>query len=245
MRTAPDHARWEDSAGAYALGALADAERAGFEAHLEACEACRAELDELLVAAEALPAAAPPMVPPPALKARLMAEVEREAALLAAAGPQADRPVPPPRARRRSWREWFGVPAGAVAALACAALVVGLGAGGVLFGGGEGMHKVPFAPSGAAASAKVELEVRDDGATLVARNLPAPRNGRVYQVWLMRRGKKAPEPTSTLFTPRSDGSATASVPGKLSDVDAVLVTSEPPGGSDAPSESPLLQAKMT
>ena len=37
------------------LGALPDDESAGFEAHLDDCPACRAEVDELRVAAEALP----------------------------------------------------------------------------------------------------------------------------------------------------------------------------------------------
>ena len=49
MQTAgPDHERWEDAAAAYLLGALDDDERAGFEAHLAGCPACRAEVDELL-----------------------------------------------------------------------------------------------------------------------------------------------------------------------------------------------------
>jgi predicted anti-sigma-YlaC factor YlaD len=36
-----------ESLGAYALGHLSDEERAGLEAHLEGCEACRAELEGL------------------------------------------------------------------------------------------------------------------------------------------------------------------------------------------------------
>ena len=53
------------------------------------------------MAADALPVSPPPMLPPPALKARIMAEVEREAALLASAGqPSRREPEPAKRASR-------------------------------------------------------------------------------------------------------------------------------------------------
>jgi anti-sigma-K factor RskA len=173
------------------------------------------------------------MVPPPALKARIMAEVEREAALLAAAGPQADLPARAKRERRR----WLGFPA---VALACVTLLAGIAVGAVLFK--SGTTTLQFTPSGSQAVA--ELDVTGDKAVLVARDLPSPGAGKTYQVWLKRPGQ-APEPTAALFTPRSDGSATATVTGKLSDGDQVLVTAEPDGGSPAPTSDPVLAAKMT
>jgi anti-sigma-K factor RskA len=229
------HARWEDAAGAYVLGALPDDERRGFEAHLATCEACRAEVDELGGAADLLPVSAPAMVPPPALKARIMAEVEREAALLAAAGPQADRPTPTPARRER--RRRLGFPA---VALACVTLLAGIAVGAVLFK--SGTKTLQFTPKGSQAVA--ELDVSGDKAVLVAHDLPSPGAGKTYQVWLKRPGQ-APQPTAALFTPRSDGSATASVTGELHDGDQVLVTAEPDGGSPAPTSDPVLAAKMT
>ena len=80
MTTGPEHDRWEDAAATYVLGALPEDERHGYEAHLKTCPVCRDEVEDLRVAAEALPSSPPPMLPPPALKARIMAEVEREAA---------------------------------------------------------------------------------------------------------------------------------------------------------------------
>jgi anti-sigma-K factor RskA len=237
MSAGPGHDRWEDAAGAYVLGALPDDERVGFEAHVETCASCRAELEELRGAAEALPVSPPAMRPPVALKARIMAEVEREAALLAAAGPQADRPA---AKSRRERRRWFGMPVGAIAALACVALLAGLGLGAVLFN--VSGKTLQFTPSGNAAVA--ELDVSGDKAVLVARGLPSPGNGRTYQVWLKRPGE-APMPTAALFTPRRDGSATATVTGKLADGDQVLVTAEPDGGSPAPTSKPILAATMT
>jgi anti-sigma-K factor RskA len=236
MSAGPGHEQWADTAGAYVLGALPEDERAGFEAHVDACAECRAEIDLLGGAAGALPASAPAMLPPPALKARLMAEVEREAALLAAAGPQADRP---PVKRRRERRGWFGLPG---AALACTALLAGIAIGAVIFKSGG--RTLRFTPSGAAARTVAELDVSGDKAVLVARGLPSPGDGRTYQVWLKRPGQ-APQPTAALFTPRHDGSATATVTGKLSGGDEVLVTAEPAGGSPAPTSGPVLAAKMT
>jgi Anti-sigma-K factor rskA len=85
--------------------------------------------------------------------------------------------------------------------------------------------------------ASAELEVSDDGATLVAESLPEPRPGEAFQAWIKRPGVEAPEP-SVLFLPR-DGSATAAVPAD-GDVEEVLVTREPKDGSDEPSEAPVM-----
>jgi anti-sigma-K factor RskA len=228
------HERWDDAAAGYLLGALPEPERAEFEAHLEGCPACREELEELRVAAEALPVAAPPMRPPPALKARIMAEVEREAALLQGAR------EPDERSRRRFAWPRFTFPTPAVAALACAALLIGLGAGAFLFGGSSGQTVHFQRAAGLTASASAELDVSGGNAVLVARGLPEPAAGHVYQVWLQRDGH-APEPTAALFTPRSDGSATANV-GDVDGIDKVMVSSEPRGGSPAPTTAPILIA---
>jgi anti-sigma-K factor RskA len=228
-----DHLQWQDAAGAYVLGALPDEERRGFEAHLATCEACRAEVDELGGAAGALPVSAPAMVPPPELKARIMAEVNREASLLAAAGPRADRPVRVKRERRRR----LGFPA---VALACVTLLAGIAIGAAVFT--SHTTTLQFTPSGSQAVA--ELDVSGDKAVLVARDLPSPGAGKTYQVWVKRPGE-APQPTAALFTPRHDGTATATVTGKLRDGDQVLVTAEPEGGSPAPTSAPVLAAKMT
>jgi anti-sigma-K factor RskA len=231
------HERFADAAASYLLGALPDEERAAFETHLETCPECRAEVDELRIAAEALPVAAPPMRPPAALKDRIMAEVEREAELLRSAGPEADRPAS--QRERRRWR--FRLPTPAVAALASVALLVGLGAGALLFGGGAGGQTIEFENGKTlSANASAELDVSGNSGMVVARGLPEPGSGRVYQVWVQRDGGP-PEPTAALFTPRADGSATASIP-DMKGVDTVMVSSEPTGGSPQPTTDPILTA---
>ena len=232
----PDHERWQDAAGAYVLNALPEDECRAFEAHLADCPACRAEAAELGVAAHALPLSAPALRPPPALKARIMAEVEREAALLASAS---SAPRTEPAQRKRRWGfPRLTMPA---VAFACAALIAGVVAGGLLFGGGDGTR---YEFESTIPQASAELDVRDHGAIIVADNLPQPDPGKVYMVWIQRPGH-APEPTSALFTPRRDGSATASVTGDLDGVETVLVNTEPLGGSTTPTSQPVLVADLS
>jgi anti-sigma-K factor RskA len=244
--SAPDHDRWADSAAAYLLGALPADEVEGFERHLARCPACLEEVDALTPAAHALPSSVQPLAPPPELKARIMAEVEREAALLAAAGPEADRPPAPQPARRR--RRWtLPMPRLATAATAAALLIAGaaIGAGVSRLGDSSDPHTVTAAVDAKRAPrAGASVEVSGDGATLVARGLPAPPSGRVYQVWIKRPGQ-APQPTSVLFTPSREGAATATVPGPLEEVEQVLVTDEPAGGSPSPTRQPLVIAEMS
>jgi anti-sigma factor RsiW len=246
----PGHGAWSDSLGAYVLGALPAEEFAGFEAHLAVCRACRDDVADLQAAADALPASVPQVAPPPELKDRIMAIVESEAALLAAAGERADRPeraatAEPTRAaepRRRRFRGWTLRPALA-AGLAAALLLVG-GLGGALLAGGspEAQTVTASVDRGQAPDARVTLQVRDGSGTLVAQRMPPPPPGRVYQVWVKRPGRD-PQPTSALWSVRSDGSAEVAVPGSLEGVEAVLVTSEPQGGSDVPSRAPVITAQ--
>jgi anti-sigma-K factor RskA len=226
---------FHDDVGAYLLGALDDAERAAFEAELERDEHLRAEVEHLRVAADALPASAPQMAPPPHLKDRIMAVVNAEAELLAGAAPEARRERPRATGRRRA--RWSMRPA---LAAAIALLVLVVGVTGVLVGSAvlDGGEQVTVAEVGDA-----KLIERDGGhSTLVARDLDAPGFRRVYQVWLQREGQP-PQPTNALFSTRADGTASVDVPGSLDDVEAVLVTSEPEGGSRAPTTDPVIIAR--
>jgi hypothetical protein len=233
-----DHDRWSDAAAAFLLGAMPEDEKREFVEHLEGCEECRRELDELLPAAEALPMASAQVLPPSALKDRIMADVEREASLLAQTGPAADRP---PKRQRNWFAGWRLAP------VAAALLIAGVLAGVALDRSADGGTQTYQATvdDTRAPGASAELQLEDDEARLVASGLPAPPNGRVYQVWVLREGAERPEPTDALFLPRGDGSAVAMVPGDVSDAAAVLVTDEPEGGSEAPTREPLVTADMS
>jgi anti-sigma factor RsiW len=236
----PGHEHWHDATAAYLLGALDEAERAAFEEHLAGCPACREEVDQLAPAAQALPISVDPVDPPPALKARIMAEVEREASLLAAAGPEADRPPAARRRRRPSWRIPRLVPAALAAGLLVVGVAIGVGVGELQ----DAPERTVAAKVSGAPGATVSLEMNGDEGRLLARGLPAPPSGRVYQVWLKRDGH-APEPTAALFVPSRDGAATASVPGTMEGIDQVMVTDEPDGGSPQPTGDLLAVADVS
>lgn len=240
-----------DDAGAYVLHALDEDEARSYAEHLETCEVCAPEVASLQAIADTLPMAAPQLVPPPHIRDRLMSVVESEAELLRAAGPEADRPAParrePAPPRRRGLRERLGWPTGLspafAAALAAVLVLAGAGAGVLISDGDDDGGAVrTLAAQEAPAGAEVAVEVHDDRATLVARHLPSPSPGRVYQVWL-RRGE-IPEPTHTLFTVRPDGRAQVEVDEPLRGAEEVLVTEEPSGGSVIPSGQPVIAASL-
>jgi hypothetical protein len=234
MTTAHDHDRWADSLGAWLLGALPEDEAEGFRVHLAACADCRADAESLRVAVDALPASAPPALPPPALKGRVMAIVEREASLLEAAGPEADRAKAP--RRRRRFPRFAGLTLRPALALPLVLLLLVVGGGAALLGRealDQDARVVVARVNPELDGTHAELEVDGDRGRLVSSRLPAPPAGRVYQVWVDR-GGAAPEPTSALFSTRRDGSASVDIPGLLDGVLEVMVTDEPPGGSSKP-----------
>jgi anti-sigma factor RsiW len=227
-----------DDAGPYVLGALPEAEWADYARHLAGCEACRAKVADLQLVADALPGAVAPVEAPAALQGRLMAVVRAEAELLRAAGPEADRPPAPAPApsRRFAWLPALRpVPA---AALATVLLAVGIGVGTALRGGADPASERAIAARvdpRLAPAGHAELRVRAGQARLVVEGLPAPPEGRIYQVWLERTDdRRPPRPTDALFSVTRRGDASVAVPGDLEDVDAVLVTDEPLGGSSVP-----------
>jgi len=237
MSRAHDHDRWADSLGAWLLGALPEEEAEGFRAHLVDCADCRADAESLRVAVDALPASAAPAVPPPALKGRVMAIVEREASLLKAAGPEADHAAAAAKApRRRRFPSLAGLTLRPALAATFVLLLLVVGGGAALVGRealDQDRRVVAARINPELNGARASLEVDGDRGRLVSSRLPAPPAGRVYQVWVDR-GGDAPEPTSALFSTRRDGSASVDVPGSLDGVRQVMVTDEPTGGSPKP-----------
>jgi anti-sigma-K factor RskA len=231
-----EHDILRDNVGPWVLGALEGDEAWRFSAHLEVCDACRREVEELRGAADVLPLSAPPVEPPPALKQRLMAIVEAEAAERA-----------PSASPRR-----FGVPSWlrsaqlrpALAAGLAGALIVGGVAGFAVRGGGSGSSPRTLAASVAipgAPGARASL-VREGGqAQLRVSDFPQAGRGRVYEVWVKRPGQ-APEPDA-LFAVNRSGRGAAAVVANVDGAEAVLVTREPTGGSLRPSSAPIVMAK--
>ena len=120
--TADECRQWRERLGAFVLGRLDPGERAAVEAHLETCDACRAEAAALGPIAKLLPLAnpdhveAPAPAPPAGLEDRIAGQIAGER-----------------RAARRRRRFHFGFAlsgAAAAAAVAAIALVALLSGGG-------------------------------------------------------------------------------------------------------------------
>lgn len=245
-----EHEIHHEDAGAYLLGALDPAEHAAFERHLAGCPDCRADVEELRMAADALPRSVEAFAAPPSLKRSLMEAVREDQAATAAA---TDSPRP-----RRSLGERLGIgrlvtgirPELAwVSAAFILAVGIGLGVALTSLAGDDGnpSHRVVTAEVDrsrvADATATVTLPHRDgDGpAQLHVAGLPKPEPGQVYEIWLKRGDQAQPGP---LFSVDAQGNGVGAIPADLEGVSAVLVTRERTGGAKRPSEAPIISARL-
>lgn len=233
-----DHDELLDTAAAWVLGALPDDEAADFEAVLARSPEARAEVARLQPVADALGLAVAPADPPASLKASVMAVVEREAQLLAATGPEADR-APEPERRRRGLGRLFARRWLTATAVACA-LVVGIGIGIALSGGSNAVdHPVTGVQQWASVAGNVVQ--RGDQGELELRSVPRLRAGQVYKVWLMRDGRPVGD---RAFTPDPDGTASVNLRGDLDGASAVAISRETNPDATAPTTTPVVTASL-
>jgi len=227
-----EHRRYQEDLAAYLLGALEGEEARDFERHLAGCATCQVDERWLHTAVQVLPSSVEPIEPPPELRERLMGTVRAEAS---------DTALPSrPRATRR---RGFGFLRPAMALGAGALIVLG-GLGGYLLADGEGggASTVAASPSGAQPGAGGEVVKDGETAILRVHGLKQER-GREYEVWVRRKGSQEVEPAS-LFGVHEDGTGAAAIPGGVDDVAEVLVSSEPAGGSPAPTSDPVLSTTL-
>ena len=223
-----DHARYQDDAGAYLLGAMNDLERQTFERHLAGCDECQEELARLQPAADALPGSVQQFEPPARLKASLMEVVEREARV-----EPAERLEAP---RRRPRLRFFMRPA-----FVAAALLIGLVVGfGVAQLGGDETRTLAATVDRVMPNAGGSLQISDDDATLQLHDMPRLSGTRVYQVWLQHGDRLVPART---FEVGADGRGTVDL-SNVEDADGVYVTREARGGAQVPSEDPIVSVPL-
>jgi anti-sigma factor RsiW len=223
------HDRFQEDVGAYLLSALEPAEQAAFEGHLATCPECRAELEELRVAADALPRSVEPFAAPPSLKRSLMAAVREDA-----------RPAREPLLARlfAGFRPQFALAGAAVL------LIVAVIAGTQIGGGGDSGKRVVTAvvDRSRVPDATAMVTLGNGAGQLRVTGMPRPRPGQVYEIWLKRGDQVQPGP---LFNTDSSGNGAGAIPDDLGGVDAVLVTRERTGGAKKPSEAPIISAKLS
>jgi anti-sigma-K factor RskA len=227
------HRPYAEELAAYLLDALTAEETRAFELHLAGCAGCQAEERWLKTAVDVLPSSVEQFEPPEDLRKRLMTTVHAEA--------RADRDGKR-AARRWSWNTILR-PATGIAAAA----IIAAGVGGYLIrGGGSGgptIKTVSAKPIGSVPNARGQV-VRTNGTTVLrVAGLPVQRKGRVYQVWLATAGGKKVTPSS-LFVVDRGGHGSVAIPSTLDQVQAILVSNEPAGGSKAPTTKPVLQASI-
>lgn len=234
-----DHDELRETAAAWVLGALPDDEAAAFAALLVTSPDAHAAVARLQPVADALAMAVPPAQPPASLKANVMAIVEREAELLAAAGPAADRP--PERLERRGGlgrlfaRPWL------TATAVAGALALGIGIGIAVSSGGSGMVDHPVTGVQQWAAVTGDVEQRGDQGLVDLANLPKLPAGNVYKVWLMRNGTPVGD---RAFTPDPDGTALVNLRNDMEGASALAISRETDPDVTAPTTEAVVTAPL-
>jgi hypothetical protein len=212
---------------ALALGEADDAARIQMDAHMDACEPCRREYVGVIEALGTMAYAAPSQAAPARLRADILDAVAHEPRTVKAPTARAARPR---RAARRGWADqsvWasrIAIGAGALAAVALAALVFTTGAPSTR---AIPLHGVPG-----------RVIVTNQTAALESSQFARPPTGRVYEMWVIHDGAARP---AGLFTSAA-GIVPVTVP--VAPGDTVAVTQEPAGGSSHPTTTPLAAAAI-
>ena len=256
-----------DDLPGYLLDDLEPERLAALETHLAGCPACRLEHDQLALLLGELGTLAPPVAPPPALRARLLAALDSGEPALSPA-PVVSSPAPDrravgaagaaPRLIRLSRR-----PLLAVAAVLLLALVPSL----VLYrdlaqtrarlGSAEAqteqVREVLSRPAASiplvadsATDAYGTLYIGESGrdAVMLVDELPPTPADHVYQVWLVQGGVRT---SAGLFTVNQEGAAQVLIqaPQALSAYQSMGITVEPgPHGSSGPTGARVVSCPL-
>ena len=236
----------EDShtlAGAYALDALTEVERAGFARHVAGCAACATEVAELTETAARL-GAATAQTPPPGLRAAVLEQISRTRQVSDAQPTRAARSDVAQRWRRRSL----------TAAAAAVVAVAGLGTvwaveenrlgqardqvaaqqaqqervNAVLTAGDVRVHTTTTSSGG---RLTVAVSPSQNEGVVVMSDMPAPPPGKAYQLWLIQ--GSSPTSAGVMAAGARGGTALLDRPGGA---DQLGVTIEPAGGSAIPTQ---------
>lgn len=247
-------------AGAYAVNAVTDEERRSFEAHLEQCADCRAEVGELRAAAATL-AADVELPPPPALRASVLSAISQTRQLSpletrAPVAPETSAPasLQPAAAgtdelavrRSRRLRPWLA------AAVAAAVITIG------------GIVWQPWDDAPAQLTATEQVLRADDAqrielpmgtseitlvrspshqqAVFVADDMPRPPSGKAYQLWFDVPGQGM---VSAGMIPTSGEAVTVMLHGNAATATGAGITLEPESGSEHPTSDPVALFSFT
>jgi anti-sigma factor RsiW len=233
---------FSESIATYALGALPANEAAEVAAHIVSCAACRAEYDDLRGVASLVGFSAESTaseldeLSAARMKSRVMNAV------------RADAPT-------RRANPWFAY--GLAAAAVVFAVFSSIDDAGLRSRVADQSQTIATLQSQNADATALERRlalaaapgskrfpvangavIESDGHILIAlAGFPAAPSGKVYQAWTLARGAKAVAPSVT-FTTDATGHALVELPESATNLVAVAVSAEPPGGSKAPTSKP-------
>jgi anti-sigma-K factor RskA len=255
MTTDANHDVLREQVALYAIGALAAPERVAVETHLRQCDSCSAELKTLLPIAGALAQVVPQHDPPAALRATILAAARRESSSVR---------TPAALAPWLAAAAMFVLTAGLglyVGQLRAQVRSLELRLRDAMARVDEGERRITVALR-EAANAREPLAVltapdlrrinlagqqaapaasaraywsRSRGVVLTGENLPSLPPGRIYQLWFVPPGARAPV-SAGLIRPDDTGRLTAvlNTPADVPEPAALAVTIEPEGGVPAP-----------
>ena len=87
------------------------------------------------------------------------------------------------------------------------------------------------------------FSLKDQIGVLYVRDLPALEPGKVYQIWYLKDQVPAPKPGGT-FTVDSNGNGFSAVESDTPNFDLLAITTEPEGGSAAPTSEIVLSGRL-
>jgi anti-sigma-K factor RskA len=238
---------------AYALGALDDEELLQVARHLPLCPACRAELASFWPAVDHLPLSIPLQTPRADLRAKILQRAGASAGHAHRPAPPVPRPLP--EKRRETFSDWLRSLVrhpSALAAGALALLLVALLAASNLFlwqqvknlqarVPGDRVQIIDMSGTENAPSAQGYLMVfsGENYGTLVVEDAPVLPEGKQYQLWLIKDGKRT---SGGVFSVNEVGYGTLQITAvdTLDTYPAFGVTVEPAGGSPGPTGKKVL-----
>ena len=266
--TSAEHDDLRNQLGAYVLGGLTPAENAEVQLHLITCSTCAADVHAMQVPMDALALSVDPVVPPAAVRQRILSSIGAS-------------PVVAPRAAAQTVSSaWLAAAASVVLAIALGGYsaqlrgrvqvletqlheaVTQLQTGErqmaqarLVAADAQRQLSVLAAPDVAHVDLKGQLAApqasaralwsRSRGLLFAASNLPALPAGRTYQLWVIS-GKLPPISDAWIFKTDAAGAVTTmfATPVTLPAPTAMAVTIEPDGGTAAPSGAMYLVGSL-
>jgi anti-sigma-K factor RskA len=241
--------------GSYALDALPDDEQADFEEHLARCPSCAEEVRGLRETAARL-AMATAVVPPPEMRARVLAAVPRTRQLPPMTRNQLARAGKRTGLRRRISLSRAGLTGGILTLAAAVAflLVTQLSTNqqlqqaqasnrqiaAVLGAPDARFESVPVTAGGTITAV---MSLRQQEAVVTTADLPSLPGTRVYQLWVMTSSGAAR--SAGLLTVTSAGSTTPVLADGVRSGDEFGITVEPAGGTAQPTTTPVVTMPVT